>query len=45
VPACDQVLRNDIARQAEKDLGIKLNIETINANAAPTALSLGPATG
>ena len=32
VPASDQVLRNDIAKQAEKDLGLKLNIETINAN-------------
>src|SRR5262245_30025788 len=25
VPASDQVLRNDIAKQAEKDLGLKLN--------------------
>jgi multiple sugar transport system substrate-binding protein len=32
VPASDQVLRNDIAKQAERDLGLKLNIETINGN-------------
>jgi multiple sugar transport system substrate-binding protein len=32
VPASDQVPRNDVAKQAEKDLGIKLDIETINAN-------------
>jgi multiple sugar transport system substrate-binding protein len=32
VPASDQVLRNDIAKEAEKALGAKLNIETINAN-------------
>src|SRR5262245_52090060 len=32
VPASDQLLRNEIARDGEKALGIKLNIETINAN-------------
>src|SRR6266436_10303097 len=32
VPASDQLLRSKIAPQCEKDLGIKLNIETINAN-------------
>src|SRR5262245_59334949 len=32
VPASDQVLRNDIAKEAEKALGARLNIETINAN-------------
>ena len=32
VPASDQLLRNEIAREAQKALGIKLNIETINAN-------------
>jgi multiple sugar transport system substrate-binding protein len=31
VPASDQLLRNEIAKEAEKALGIKLNIETINA--------------
>jgi multiple sugar transport system substrate-binding protein len=32
VPASDQLLRSKIAPQCEKDLGIKLNIEGINAN-------------
>ena len=32
VPASDQLLRNKIAPEAAKALGIKLNIETINAN-------------
>jgi multiple sugar transport system substrate-binding protein len=32
VPASDQVLRRDLIPAAEKALGIKLNIETINAN-------------
>ena len=32
VPASDQVLRKEIAVECEKALGIKLNIETINAN-------------
>ena len=32
VPASDQMLRNKIAPEAAKALGIKLNVETINAN-------------
>jgi multiple sugar transport system substrate-binding protein len=32
VPASDQLLRNKIAPDCAKELGIKLNIETINAN-------------
>jgi ABC-type glycerol-3-phosphate transport system substrate-binding protein len=32
VPASDQLLKTKIAPQCEKDLGIKLNIEGINAN-------------
>src|SRR6266851_9853612 len=32
VPASDQLLKQKIAPQCEKDLGIKLNIEGINAN-------------
>src|SRR6476659_1515066 len=32
VPASDQLLRNEIAKEGEKALGIKLNSETINAN-------------
>src|SRR6202035_5772422 len=32
VPASDQVLRNKIVPECEKALGIKLNLETINAN-------------
>jgi ABC-type glycerol-3-phosphate transport system substrate-binding protein len=32
VPASDQLLRSKIVPQCEKDLGIKLNIETVNAN-------------
>ena len=32
IPASDEVLRKEIAPQAEKALGLKLNIETINGN-------------
>jgi multiple sugar transport system substrate-binding protein len=32
VPASDEVLRKEIAPEAEKALGLKLNIETINGN-------------
>jgi multiple sugar transport system substrate-binding protein len=32
VPASDQLLKTKIAPQCEKDLGIKLNVEGINAN-------------
>ena len=32
VPASDQLLRNELAKEGEKALGAKLNIETINAN-------------
>jgi ABC-type glycerol-3-phosphate transport system substrate-binding protein len=32
VPASDQLLRKDIVPECEKALGIRLNIETINAN-------------
>src|SRR5215831_21293441 len=32
VPASDQLLKNKIAQECEKALGIKLNVETINAN-------------
>ena len=32
VPASDQVLKGKIAEQCQKDLGIKLTVETINAN-------------
>src|SRR6201997_1940477 len=32
VPASDQVLKQKLVPQAEKDLGIKLNLEFINAN-------------
>src|SRR5215468_9651905 len=32
VPASDKLLREKIAPQCEKDLGIKLNLEMINAN-------------
>jgi multiple sugar transport system substrate-binding protein len=32
VPASDELLRKEIAPQAEKALGLKLNIETINGN-------------
>ena len=32
VPASDVVLKGEIAKQCEKDLGIKLTVETINAN-------------
>jgi multiple sugar transport system substrate-binding protein len=32
IPASDQLLRTKIVTQCEKDLGIKLNVEMINAN-------------
>ena len=32
VPASDQLLRREIAGECEKALGVKLNVETINAN-------------
>src|SRR5258706_1759560 len=32
VPASDQVMKRDIVAACEKELGIKLNVETINAN-------------
>ena len=32
VPASDQLLKGDITKQCEKDLGMKLTVETINAN-------------
>ena len=32
VPASDQLLKGDIAKACEKDLGMKLTVETINAN-------------
>ncbi|MBI3514816.1 MAG: sugar ABC transporter substrate-binding protein, partial [Proteobacteria bacterium] len=32
VPASDTVLKRDLVAACEKELGIKLNIETINAN-------------
>ena len=32
IPASDELLKKEIAPEAEKELGIKLNIETINGN-------------
>src|ERR1044071_4692501 len=32
VPASDQLLKGPITEQCQKDLGIKLTVETINAN-------------
>ena len=32
VPACDQLLRQKILPEAEKQLGIKVNYETVNGN-------------
>ena len=32
VPASDELLKKEIAPEAEKALGVKLNIETINGN-------------
>src|SRR5262249_61638744 len=32
VPASDQLLKGAITQQCQKDLGIKLNVETIDAN-------------
>ena len=32
VPASDQLLRKEMRQEAEKALGIKINIETVNAN-------------
>src|SRR3954469_5068286 len=46
VPASDQVLKGEITKQCEKDLGIKLTVETINANdiqaRITTAIQSGP---
>jgi multiple sugar transport system substrate-binding protein len=33
VPASDQLLRNEILREAQKALGIRATLETVNANA------------
>src|SRR5271167_2255264 len=32
VPASDQLLKGEIVKECEKDLGLKLTVETINAN-------------
>ena len=32
VPASDQLLRKELVPQAEKELGIKINLETVNGN-------------
>ena len=32
VPASDQLLKGEIVKECEKDLGMKLRVETINAN-------------
>ena len=32
VPASDQLLKSEIVKLCEKDLGMKLTVETINAN-------------
>ena len=32
VPASDQLMRKELMPQAEKDLGIKINFETVNGN-------------
>jgi multiple sugar transport system substrate-binding protein len=47
VPASDEILRKQIAPECQKALGIKLNIETINANdiQARTTSSIQSATG
>ena len=47
VPASDEILRKQIAPECQKALGIKLNIETINANdiQARTTASIQSATG
>src|ERR1700747_2327028 len=47
VPASDQLLRTKIAPQCEKDIGIKLNIEMIDANSlqARTTAAIQSGTG
>ena len=47
VPASDQVLKGEFTAACEKELGIKLNIETINGNdlQARTTASIQSATG
>ena len=47
VPASDEILRKQIAPECQKALGIKLNIETVNANdiQARTTSSIQSATG
>ena len=46
VPASDQLLRKELLPAAEKDLGIKVNLETVNGNRelAAKLLGLSPAT-
>src|SRR6202047_3411417 len=45
VPASDQLLRNKIVPQCEKDLGIKLNFETVNANDMQARITSGVQSG
>ena len=45
VPASDQVLRNTIVPQCEKALGIKLNVEMINANDIQARITSSVASG
>ena len=45
VPAADKVLREVFAPEVEKALGIKLNIETVNANDIPARATAGIQSG
>src|SRR5262245_25025296 len=45
VPASDQVLRNELAKEGEKALGTKLTIETINANDIQARITSGIQSG
>jgi multiple sugar transport system substrate-binding protein len=45
VPAADKVLREVYVPEVQKDLGIKLNVETVNANDIPARATAGIQSG
>jgi multiple sugar transport system substrate-binding protein len=45
VPATDQMFRREMVPQAEKDLGIKINLETVNGNDLQPRITAGIQSG
>ena len=45
VPATDQMFRRELVPQAEKDLGIKVNLETVNGNDLQPRITAGIQSG